>query len=603
STERRRDGGMTLPEVLVTTIIAGVIVASISLAFSVMLRTTPQAETRLAESKDVTFLQAWIPLDLSTATGSWDTPVEADLRSSMAAVGVSVDADLDGTNVLTVVVPNADTGANDVISYRYAERNGEWRIVRYQVIAPGTGAESVRIVGVANEVPPPPAGWSPGDPVDHAISIDSRNATGVLPVGEDVTVRFESGNEFQTGGAGLSAQQNLDLDDVRVLPDPTAPPTRCGGRIAMVIDTSGSVPIGNGGSATEDAAIGFIDAFVGTPTLISINGFDREGYAMIDDPARGSGVARYTVNGGRADFLSVLDPTDPDVSLMRDRIDRLDDLDGAWPGNGNEDVNGDGVFWNQIGPATNWEDGLYNIFFDSATGQPHNTFQPDLVVFITDGRPWVGRTAAGGWENIGETAAVQRAVTVADAGRSQGSRVIGIIVGTEAANATAVANLEAVVGSNEWDGAIRPDGSIDVGNAVAADFFRGSFSELGAVLRSITIAECGGTLTLRKQLDDGTTPPGTWTYTSPTGEIGLDTDVQSSVTLDFNFDSGVFQQTVRITEEPRSGFSFVRGDCTVAGQPIDSDRVVQRPDGVPGIDVTVRADEAVSCVMISEVAS
>ena len=75
---------------------------------------------------------------------------------------------------------------------------------------------------------------------------------------------------------------------------------------------------------------------------------------------------------------------------MRDRITRLDNLDGAWPGGGANislrDPNGDRAMWDQIGSGTNWEDGLWNVFRDDA-GNPYGTELPDLVVFITDGEP------------------------------------------------------------------------------------------------------------------------------------------------------------------------------------------------------------------------
>ncbi len=80
----------------------------------------------------------------------------------------------------------------------------------------------------------------------------------------------------------------------------------------------------------------------------------------------------------------------------------------------------------------------------------------------------------------------------------------------------------------------------------------------------------------------------------------LDTASQSSITFDFNFENGDIEQVIRITEEARSGYTFLRGDCSVAGAPLDPSLVVQRPDGEAAVDVTVRPDQAVSCVMVSE---
>ncbi len=603
-----RDAGMTLPELLVAVAVSTLIVGALSAALSAFLRSAPAAELRLAESKDVTFLQTYVPADLRNAINSWDDPEDAAVKVAMLANTPSATylANLPGTNVLTLLGSDADTNELRIISYRYEEvAPGEWRLTRYVVTNPGAGNESVGQVGVASEIASPPEGWVPADGVGHAVQVTARNQLAIRPVGEDLAVTFESGNNFRTGGAGLSAERDLTPNDPTTLPDPTAPPTRCGGRIAIVIDTSGSVPASGGGLATEDAAIGFIEAFIGTPTSISINGFDRSGYAMINNPALSEGdVSKYSQTGSRADFHSVLDGSDANVAMMIDRIRDLDDLDGAWPGGSASidarDPNGDRIMWDQIGSGTNWEDGIYNIFFDASTGQPHNSYQPDLAVFITDGQPNWARTDDGGITSMSASDAAAEAAVVANDGRSLGSRLIGVFVGNKSTNSTYLSYFTGVVGSNAWDGSVNGDGTIDVGNAVAADYFTGSFADLGAVLRSIMIAECGGTLTVRKQLDDGSSPGGQWSYSTSTGGQVLDLSTQSSITFDFNFENGTIAQVVRLTEESKSGYEFVRGDCSVGGVPLDASRVVQQPDGVAGVEVTLQPDEAVSCVMVSE---
>ena len=612
---RTGDDGFTLPELLVVMMISGTLVAVIATAISVMLRTTPRVEARLAESKDITFLQTWIPIDLATAINSYADPVDADVKAKLVAnpPHVSYGNDLPGSNVLTLVVPNGATGELEIVSYRYVEVNGSWQLTRYRVASPGcTGSatptcaagavETTSPVGVAHEIPDPPPGWAPGDPVDFAFQVIARNQAALRPVGEDVTVVFESGNTFRTGGAGLSAEQDLTPNDPVTLPDPTAPPSRCGGRIAMVIDTSGSVPAGHGGIPTEQAAVGFINAFVGTPTEFSINGFDREGYGMVKNTGL-SGVARYTVNGQRAPFYSVLENS-PDVQAMRNRITAIDDLDGAWPGGGASlsarDPNGDRIMWDQIGAGTNWEDGLYNVFYDGVTGQPYNSFQPDLVVFITDGQPTYRRAGDGSPTQVGDRAAADAAAVIANAGRSQGSRIIGVMVGNSANNSTYRGYLKDVVGGNEWNGSVASNGTINVGNAVAADFFRGSFAELGGVLRSIMIAECGGTVTVRKSIDGASgANTGRWNYSTETGDQVLDTSFDTSITFDFSFENNQIEREVLVREEARTGYSFVRGDCEVGGQPIDPSKVVQSPDDTPGVAIRLAPDEAVSCVMVS----
>ncbi len=182
---------------------------------------------------------------------------------------------------------------------------------------------------------------------------------------------------------------------------------------------------------------------------------------------------------------------------MKKRITDLDNLDGAWPGGGAainlRDPNGDRVMWDQIGSGTNWEDGLYMLLRRS-DGTPYGVEQPSLVVFITDGQPTAVRTASGGSSEVGTNTARTPPIAIANELRGQGARTIGVMVGNTSTNSTYVGYLKDVVGPIEWNGGVRADGSINVGNAATADLFKGSFASLGPILRSILIAECGGTL-------------------------------------------------------------------------------------------------------------
>lgn len=602
---RRNAEGFTLPEVLVTVLLSGMLIAVLTTALMVMMRSTPEAEARLAESKDVTFLSAWLPVDLSTATGSWRDPDDAAVKSAMSAGGVTYNATLSGTNVLTLTVPSGS--GVEVVSYRYEqEADGTWRIARYRISDPGQASESVSLVGVAYELPDPPDDWSPGEVPTHAVEVISRNQAATLPVGEDVTVKFESGNEFMTGGASLSAEEDLLPQDPVTLPDPTAPPTRCGGRIALVLDTSWSVPDYSGGGDLEAAATGLIDAFTGTPSELTVFGFDALAYSLYPN-----------LNGDPATYFSLLDDTvdsntngTTDHEEAKANIRALPDVDKNDGGSSYWSYQGTGytgtgsrnniVGWTQnrysesgtliTGGGTNWEDALHAPFYTEAGALRGDL--PETVIWITDGDPNQTRSGLLSYGYSGNVVSV--AQQAANAGRATGARIIGVLVGNP--TSTLENNLASVVGNNKWNGT----GPDDLGNAVAADYFTGSFDQLGTVLRSIAAAECGGTITVRKQLDDGTVPSGQWNYSSPTGDQVLDTTAQSSITFDFNFETGTIEQTVRITEEVQSGYAFLRADCSSAGTALDPSRVVQQPDGVAGVEVTVGPDEAVSCIMVSE---
>lgn len=596
--------GFSLPEVLIAVTLSGILVASIATAFSVVIRSTPVIEARLSESKDVTFLQAWIPIDLSTAINSYDDIDDVELKNKLTSnePNVSYLADLDGTNVLTLVVPDPSNGTLQIIAYRYILEDDEGRLVRFRIENPGqVGAEVVSLVGVAYEVaqPDPTLNWQDGDPVDFAFAIEARNQASLRPVGEDITVLFQSGNEFRTGGAGLSAEKNLTPNDPVTLPDPTAPPTRCGGRVALVLDTSYSVPRSNGGAALETAATGFLDAFTGTPTDVTILGFDQIAYQLYPN-----------LNGIRGEYFSLLDSTtdadgngNGDVDDAKNNILALPDLDTTTAQTGSY-YYGDGnaaVGWTQrrtpeVGTVpwqggTNWEDALHAPFFDQ--GGTIRAQTPELVVWVTDGDPNRQRaTDFGGTSTVSD---LQAAVNAANAGRSTGARVIGVLVGPP--NPDREQRIADVVGANRWTGT----GPDDIGNAVAADYFASDFSQLGAVLRSIMAAECGGTVTVRKELTDGSTPTtGKWNYSTETGDQVLDASATKSVTFDFQFGASESSKTVVIHEEVLAGYSFVRADCEVNGTPItDPSIITQSPGGVPGVELVIEPDQAVSCVMVS----
>lgn len=574
------------------TMVTGVLVASMATAISVMLRATPLAETRFAESQDITFLQSWIPADLSSAVLSVDDPDDSAVKALLVSQrpNVSYTADLPGTNVLTLVIPDLDTDGYQVISYRYLQVGDGWQLARYRITSPGTGVEDVSVVGVAHEIPAPPPGWTPDQKPLHAFEVTARNQAGLRPVGENITVSFKSGGEFSTGGAGLSAGKDLTLYDPFTLPDPTSPPTRCGGSIALVLDTSYSVPMMyQGGQDLKAAAIGFIDSFEGTPTELTVLGFDAVAYQLYPN-----------LNGVRGQYIDLLNPS-TDIENAKATIGYLPNRDVAGqPASYYYNQPNNGVGWTLVpryledGTAvsyagTNWEDALHAPFFDQAGNQRVNT--PDTVVFITDGDP--NRDRAG---NGGSVASyVESAKRAANAGRSTGGRIIGVYVGATPAGE---ANLASVVGGNRWNGSVTADGTINLGNAAAADYYTGSWSQLGNVLRSIVASQCGGTVTIQKQVE-GATASGRWMYSTETGQSTLDLASTSSITFDYTFETGQTTRTVNIFEEVKSGYVFSHAACTVAGDPVPAARVVQNPDGAPGVRLSLRPDEAVSCTMVS----
>jgi prepilin-type N-terminal cleavage/methylation domain-containing protein len=581
----RRDEGFTLPELLISILISGILIVSISMAFTTVLRTQSQATDRLAESKDITFVQTWLPVDLSSALETFTTPSDSQLLAELAAVQPNPmtiyalqpgGAGLPGTNVLTLVRPDLDVRPTTyyLVSYRYHQVGGQWQISRFEIRNAPDGSESIKTVGVAHEVPAPPATWDPSQSPTFAMQVTARNQVILRPIGENVTISFKSQNSFISGGAGLSAENFLPSTGVGTLKPPTAPPSRCGGRMALVIDTSGSM--GPHSTAAKSAAKGFIDGFTGTPYSITLNGFSTSAYGMIG--TNGS-------QENRAPYVSLLNPG-PAVQGLKNRIDGI-----VWDG------------W------TNWEDGFrVPISANNGTraGVPYGVDQPDLLVFITDGDPNRIRSNTGAPQSANSAVSTTAAVGLADAARRSGTETIGVMAGTAGNNSASINRLHDVaggVGSRVlWNGRVNPDGSVELGNAKDANVFRGSFAELGGVLKSIMIAECGGTLTVQKRVETSpgvleTPPTGEFTFLADGLERTLDRDVTSSVTFDYSFPPGVGTKPIELLETT-PGYRFLRAECTAGGEPVTG--ITPAPDNTPGVVVPVSVDRAVSCLMISE---
>jgi len=550
---------MTLVELLIAVTILGVIMSSIAAAIIVVLKAEKPTSQRLAESKDITFLQAWVPNDLASAVSSNTSP--AYQPSNMTT--------LPGTNVVTLTRPDLDqgTGKYITVSYRYVNAGDEWQLRRYELRDINSFFETVVQVGVAHELAPPPPSWTPSQAPTHAISVTARNQVVIRPIGEDIDVTFDSGSTFTTGGAGLPSEDQLPTDYQGGTVDPAAPPTRCGGTITIVLDTSSSIPAQIGQTSLVNAALGFIDAYTGTPAFMRVVGFDVSAYSF------------YPTTAGQ--YVSILNPSTA-LTAMRKKVDDQDLSTARWGG------------------GTNWEDGLWQAFRTNA-GTPYSQL-PELAVFISDGEPNRNRTNT---TNDGDTrynsTDLSRAVTAANYGRGTGARIVGVLVGTDA-NSTNQSRMMSVVGNVIWNGT----GPSNPGNAAAADFFlpsnSASFAQLGNVLRAISAAQCGGTVTLQKRINVAgtlTEATGTWSYTTDVGVRELNTAQSSSITFDYTFPTGTTTRSVHIGETPTTGYVFERAECSSGGVPLPASRISTPTDGTPGVIVTLTPDEAVSCLMIS----
>lgn len=574
STSDRRDRGFTLPELLVAMMVSGILVSALAMAFSVIVRSQTGSQQRIAESKDVTFVQTWLPTDLSSATQTWIEP----------QLPFPFNADLPGTNVVTLARPDLATGGAYLIMYRYEELEDRgWIMARYRVDNPGcptdypvvgncaAGPESVKRVGVAYELVPPPAGWTEDQAPTHAIEVTRRNGGSTYgagsesrPVGEDVAVHFKSGTIYIAGGSGLSAGQAIDPNPQEI-PDPVAPPSRCGRRILIVVDQSGSIRNAGAEDTVRSAVTSFVNGFQGTPGQIGVVGFTNN-IRQISGPY---GTYYDTLNDSSGKMAELVDTTIPALSF---------------------------------GGSTNWHAAIQSAYgIPTSSGDlEYHDYVPDLLVFVTDGDPTRHLNNDGTVSSTGSyNDHASYAATSANLARELGVQdVIGVLV-NNANDSNSVSRLASVVGGTKWNGQFP-------GNAEVADYFAGSFSDLGGIIQSITARECGGALTLQKRFNDGTNPSssGVWEFQSEQGSKVLDYGSNSSVTFQHEFQVGETVKEFWIEEQPRAGWIVDRVTCKSRGNDVPASRIVRTDPATAGdpvrFTIDLQPDEALSCFVWSD---
>jgi uncharacterized protein YegL len=192
------------------------------------------------------------------------------------------------------------------------------------------------------------------------------------------------------------------------------------------------------------------------------------------------------------------------------------------------------------GGCTNWEDGLIKA---RSTFDPR-VDKPDLVIFASDGNPntIVGGSGCG----ASEADAVAAAVVAADAIKADGIRIITLGIGgdLDAANLIAISSADA--------------------------YYDSDFDTLADTLAGIAGELCGGTVTVRKYVDD--VPAQGWEFTATvTGGYAVPssgtTDADGYIVFDIELDDGVDVAYVDIVETLPPGYNFVTAgawDCTGA---------------------------------------
>jgi prepilin-type N-terminal cleavage/methylation domain-containing protein len=625
-TRRRRDAGMTLPELLIGVVVTGVLMAAMSVAVIVVVKQRASTGGRLNNATATQSINTWMQPDMASAETVDDTPSASPCGSSCPS-----NANVGGSNAVMFSWVNKIAGGTSSIdvttnvSYRYVLVKGEYQLIRVECTKTGTGAWTCSTLVAARQLPAPPSGtpfvagttkptWAlalstPTDPGSGNAGATTKTATRVV-------VNLDGGGT-QTGLGGGSQQivitgssadkATIDADDLNGTPTITTARSRCGKKIGVIIDTSGSIGATAMGEV-RTALKSFVDMFSGTPVQMQFVRFQTT--ATTIGGAGGRGQRYY-------DFL---DPAE--VTSAKSELDKLVSNGG-----------------------TNWEDAWFQMFYD--TNGKLEQVTPDLVLFFTDGVATLGRNLGNGYSS--SAVSWNPPAAVSGAPKSTGNtfywegwyrtdliadtfgattRYIGVGVGPDVAtgkksswwtggntsvqveNGSTIARLITADDNGTGVPATKgPAGTYD-NAAVANMYLLPAWSQFADALKAVALAECGGTVTVQTQVDGVPAgDPVTYVRSNVTDALGKAVDVplvsittdQSSIsaTVDFSIPSGQYVTASIVPQNTGQLGAYTPGgwSCTSGGAAKSTTSVAIDGSTWQGVRLKVGANEAVSCIL------
>ena len=319
----------------------------------------------------------------------------------------------------------------------------------------------------------------------------------------------------------IRSGENVKYEISADTPSATGTTATCGLDIALVVDKSGSI------DATEmtqmkTALKSFVDSFLpSTLTEFSVTQFDTT--ATVDQA-----------------FTS-------DATLIKSKIDAIPS-----PGGGN----------------TNWEDAFLeaNSTFDPRANKPN------MIIFASDGNPTaantIGTLARGHGAGATTTTAnaLAQGVTQANLIKAKGTKIMGIMIGTDAS----LINFEQITGPN-----VSPT-PVPIG--YTTDVITSDFSTLSASLGALYTDMCANKISVQSTLDtnsdgvaelNGTTNDAllsNYKYTLTSAASGSSpTSLTSDMTGSVQF-SGATTGTYSISGTPATAdYTLSSASCTIGG--------------------------------------
>ncbi|MFJ4435799.1 VWA domain-containing protein [Streptomyces sp. NPDC088923] len=449
--------------------------------------------------------------------------------SGGALVGECVS---DGDGDCSFVVPGTNTGG----------ANAGRRLWVRQIAAPGGWYENPQL-RTGGSATTPYRFQTPALRPDTTYSSTDNGVNGFM-------VSSGASNQSASGGTWQQSRNNPALPD------------RCGLKVALVMDLSGSTQ----GSvrALKSAANTFVDALQGTPSSMA-----RFTFSSFSPAERG---------GPNAPQLASVSTT-ADATAFKNTY----------------------ASWNESTAqgSTNWDRALYVPALAAE--------QYDLAVVITDGMPtrYGTESGPGGNGSLTRFRELENGIFSANALKAEGTRVLAVGVGA-GVQGNASLNLASLSGQTRYTGA----------NIASADYFQEqNFAQVGTALRSLALANCTPSLSVVKQvrLPDGSTTnaPEGWTFRATTTTPGASAasprtttgDGTGAVNFPLTYADGTESADFDVTEDQQPGYTLVQQEGDNASC---YDKVAERPvpvtnaPGGPGFRIPIARDSSLSCTIINQ---
>ena len=630
----KNDGGFTLVEVVGTVMLLGLILVSITAAFAVVLQQQVASSGRINNAVSEQSVGQWLTPDLASSSGDTDISPGASACFTTCPAG----AENGGSNVMLFQwTSRSGDGAGFIeirtrVSYRYVQSGDSYDLVRVECVLEGTRPQVCSTIRALRNVPKPPNGitFVAGMPVNWIAEVSDPlpptmfDPNGAPALNNPKNARRVAINIDGGGGSGRQAADNgggaeqiiftaggterrvIGVDSIVNAPTLVQARSRCGGNFGVVVDTSASI----GSTAMVQVRNGLtslINAFTGTPIKLQMIQFNQ----------RSNSVG---VGAGWAKYYDMSSPTD--VANLKTGVNGL-------VSNG----------------ATNWEDGLYRLFYN-ADGSLQSSL-PQTVLLFTDGVPTWSRfeitsapstAPAPRWTpdtypNRTQSLIANPTTQYYHMGYLRAAKIIGTFgtdvqfigvgVGPEINTSTewllpnntvsprpAKDILAAAIGNSRAPVLATTDVDGNYTNADVANLYISpSFANFTNALRAIALDQCGGTVTVQTRRSGAPeTHPFTYVNTAVRDNDGnvlaptlktVTTDADNpGATIDFTIPSG---KSITVDIQPvvtsdLAGFKPAGWTCRSG------------PNAIPvsefdvsglwkGVRVSIDANAAISCVL------